>query len=228
MTIGTWAVAALCAGLVGSLGPRIIRALPPSVNADSDTPTYRSIAAVPFLSVWLAISAAVLMTIVGFAVPVSMLPAWILVCGVGVWLAYVDARTSLLPTRIIWPLYGAALLVVGIESWLAGDVSLLVRSVVASVASFAVFWVFWWAGQLWRAGGFGFGDVRFAAPLGLVLGTGDSWAAPVGLYLGILIGGIVGLVLKARGHHDSFALGPSMLVGAVLGPLVSPFFPFFG
>jgi len=118
-------------------------------------------------------------------------------------------------------LRAATLAVVAIEAWWAGEASIVVRAVIASAIAFAVFWVFWWVAELWRSGGFGFGDVRFAAPLGLVLGTGGDWAAPVGLYLGILIGGVVGLVLKARGHDDAFALGPWLLVGAVFGPVVS-------
>jgi leader peptidase (prepilin peptidase)/N-methyltransferase len=220
MTMGTWAMAALGAGVLGAVGPYVIRLLPPSPDAELETPSYQALARAPRLNMWLALGAVVLVTVVASSVPSHLLPAWTLLCGAGIWLAYIDARTNLLPTRIVWPLYAATLVVVGLESWLAHDASIVVRGFIASLVAFGVFWVFWWAAELWKAGGFGFGDVRFAAPLGLVLGTGSGWAAPVGLYLGILIGGVVGVVLKSRGRDDAFALGPWLLLGAVLGPVV--------
>jgi len=220
MTWASWALAALGAGALGWVGPYVIRLLPPSADAGPETPSYPVLAQAPRLSWWLALGAVVLVTIVSTAVPASLLPAWTVVCGVGIWLAYIDGRTNLLPTRIVWPLYVATLVVVALEAWLAGESTILVRAVIASLVAFGVFWIFWWVAELWKSGGFGFGDVRFAAPLGLVLGTGGDWTAPVGLYLGILIGGVVGMALKARGHDDAFALGPWLLVGAVLGPVV--------
>lgn len=221
MALETWALAALGAGALGWIGPYVIRLLPPSKDAGPETPSYQVLAGASRLSGWLAMGAVVLVTIVASAVPAMLLPAWTVVCGVGIWLAYIDARTNLLPTRIVWPLYAVTLVVVAVEAWLTGETSILVRAVIASLVAFGVFWVFWWVAELWKSGGFGFGDVRFAAPLGLVLGTGGDWAAPVGLYLGILIGGVVGIVLRARGHDDAFALGPWLLIGAVLGPVVA-------
>lgn len=221
MTLGTWAVAALCAGALGAVGPYVIRLLPPSPDAEPDTPSYPALAGVKGLTAWLALGAVVLVTIVASAVPTSLLPAWTLTCGVGSWLAYIDARTKLLPTRIVWPLYAATLVVVGIEAWLARDVSIVVRAVIISAVVFAIFWVFWWVAETWRSGGFGFGDVRFATVLGLALGSVGGWAAPVGMYLGLLIGGVVGVILKSRGRDDAFALGPWLLLGAVLGPLAA-------
>lgn len=221
MTLGSWAFAALVAGALGWIGPYVIRLLPPSKDADEETPSYQDLARVPHLAWWLSLGAVVLVTIVALAVPDNLLPAWVVVCGVGTWLAYIDGRTNLLPTRIVWPLCAATLVVIAGEAWLADDSSIVVRAVIAGLIAFGVFWVFWWVAELWKSGGFGFGDVRFAAPLGLVLGTLGGWAAPVGLYLGILIGGVVGIVLKARGRNDAFALGPWLLLGAVLAPLVT-------
>lgn len=219
--IVTWALAALAAGVLGWVGPDVIRRLPASADAGPDTPTYQDLARAPHLRVWLAVGAMVMITIVALVVPAVLLPAWVLVCGVGGWLGYIDWRTNLLPTRIVWPLYAVAVVAVGAEAWLADDMNLLVRAVVASVVAFGVFWIFWWVGELWRSGGFGYGDVRFSAPLGLVLGTVGGWVAGVGLYLGIVLGGVVGIILKARGRDDAFALGPWLLVGAVLGPLAA-------
>ena len=224
MTIGSWALAALVAGILGWLGPRVIARLPASLDAGTETPSYPAIAQVRHLGAWLALSAIVLVTIVGMTIPVKLLPAWTIVCGVGIWLAYIDARTQLLPTRIVWPLYLVTLVAIAIEAWLAADVWIVARAVVASAIAFGAFWLFWWVGEIWKAGGFGYGDVRFSAPLGLVLGSVGGWAAPAGLYLGIVLGGVAGLVLKARGRNEMFALGPWMLLGAVLGPGVAWWF----
>ena len=221
MNFGPWTLAILSAGALGWVGPYVIRLLPPSKDAGRETLSYQVLARRPRLSAWLALGAVVLVTIVSSAVPAPLLPAWTLVCGVGTWLAYIDSQTNLLPTRIVWPLYTVTLVAVVVEAWLAGEANIVVRAVIASLLAFGVFWIFWWVAELWKSGGFGFGDVRFAAPLGLVLGTTGDWAAPIGLYLGILIGGVVGVVLKARGHDGAFALGPWLLVGAVLGPIVA-------
>jgi leader peptidase (prepilin peptidase)/N-methyltransferase len=206
---------------LGWLGPYVIRLLPPSPDAEEGDPSYQEIAAFPRLSAWLGLGAIVLVTIAAVAVPAGLLPAWVIVCGVGTWLAYIDARTRLLPTRIVWPLFVVSLVVVVAEAWLADDWSVAIRAAIVSAVAFSVFWIFWWVGELWRAGGFGFGDVRFSAPIGLVLGSVGGWAPVVGLYLGIIIGGVVGIVMKARGRDDAFALGPWMLVGAVLGPVIA-------
>lgn len=221
MTIESWALAAVGAGVLGAVGPQAIRRLPASLDAGPETPTYPELARAPRLSLWLAVGAIAMVTLVAIAVPASLLPAWAIVCGIGSWLGYIDWRTNLLPTRIVWPLYAGALVAVGAEAWLASDPSLLIRAVLASIVAFAIFWVFWWVGEVWRAGGFGFGDVRFSAPLALVLGTVGGWVVGVGLYLGIVLGGVVGIILKLRGRDDAFALGPWLLVGAVLGPLVT-------
>jgi leader peptidase (prepilin peptidase)/N-methyltransferase len=218
--MASWAMAALGAGALGLVGPYVIRLLPPSPDADADTPSYPVLAGLPQLSLWLGLGAVALVTMVAGAVPSGQLPAWTIVCGVGTWLAYIDWRANLLPTRIVWPLYAVTLAVIVLEAWQAEDWAIALRAVIVSAIAFGVFWLFWWVGELWKAGGFGFGDVRFSAPLGLVLGAVGGWAAPVGLYLGILLGGVVGVVLKARGRDQAFALGPWMLLGAVLGPLV--------
>lgn len=213
-----WLPAALTAGALGWVGPQVIRRLPESPDAETEAPTYATIAAVPRLGLWLAGGAIVLVTIVSLAVRPHVLPAWTLACGVGSWLFYIDWRTRLLPTRIVVPLTAAMLLVIALQAVLVGDWAIFFRAVVAGVAACGVFWLFWWVAQLRRPGGFGFGDVRFAAPLGVVLGSVGAWTAAVGLYFGILIGGVVGLVFKARGHDEGFALGPWMLLGAVLAP----------
>lgn len=221
MAIGGWFFAGLMAAALGWLGRPVMVLLPESPDAAPYAPSPIALSRVPHLGRWMAASAFVLVAILAVAIPAHLLPAWIVVCGVGTWLAYIDWHTRVLPTRIVAPLYGVTLLIVAVEAWLVADVSILVRALAASALAFGSFWILWWLAERRRPGSFGFGDVRFAAPLGLVLGSIGPWAAPVGLYLGFVVGAVLGLTLRARGHHDGFAFGPAMMAGAVIGAVLS-------
>lgn len=169
---------------------------------------------------WLAGVAIGLVTILVIALPYYLLPAWILVCGIGTWLAYIDWHTKVLPTRIVLPLFGATFVLVVLEAWLTANRAILLRGIAASAFAYGSFWALWWIAEQRKKGSFGFGDVRFAAPLGLVLGTVSPWAAPVGLYLGFVVGAVIGLSQRAKGEGDGFAFGPAMMAGAVIGAVI--------
>jgi leader peptidase (prepilin peptidase)/N-methyltransferase len=217
MAIGGWVLAALCAGALGWIGRPVLVLLPDSDDAGPETPSNRVISRAPRLGWWLAGSATVLITVVALSVPLELLPAWILVCGVGVWLSYIDWRTQLLPTRIIAPLWTTTLMVIALEAWIVSDRWILLRAVACSALAYGFFWLFWWIATRKRPGSFGFGDVRFSAVLGLALGSVGVYAALSGLYLGFVVGAVVGIALRVRGHAGGFAFGPPMLAGAVLG-----------
>jgi len=221
MAIGGCVLAALCAGALGWIGRPVLVLLPDSADADPQTPSNRSISRAPRLAWWLAGVAAALIVVVTFSVPLFVLPAWIVVCGVGTWLAYIDWRTQLLPTRIIVPLWAVTFVIILLEAWLASDVWIVLRALAASALGYGFFYLFWWMATKRRPGSFGFGDVRFSAPLALALGSVGVHAALVGLYMGFVVGAVVGVTMKLRGHTGGFAFGPSMLVGAVLGLVIT-------
>jgi len=217
MAIGGWVLAALCAGALGWIGRPVLVLLPDSDDAGPQTPSNRAISRAPKLCWWLAGSAVALITVVAVSVPLELLPAWILVCGIGVWLSYIDWRTQILPTRIIAPLWAATVVVIAMEAWIVSNRWILLRALAASVLAYALFWLFWWVATKVRHGSFGFGDVRFSAVLGLALGSVSVSAALLGLYLGFVVGAVVGITLRVRGRAGGFAFGPAMLAGAVLG-----------
>lgn len=221
MAIGGFVVVALCAAALGWMGRPVLVLLPDSADADPQTPSNRAISRAPRLAWWLAGVAAVLIGIVTLSVPLFVLPAWIVICGVGTWLAYIDWRTQLLPTRIVVPLWVVTCLVVLLEAWLASDVWILLRGLAASAVGYGFFYLFWWFATSRRPGSFGFGDVRFSAPLALALGSVGVQEAVVGLYMGFVVGAVVGITLKLRGHTGGFAFGPAMLVGAVIGLVIT-------
>ena len=70
--------------------------------------------------------------------------------------------------------------------------------------------------------GMGMGDVKFAAPLGLVLGWFGWNVWLVGLVAGFIIGGVVSLIALALRRvtiRGSLPFGPSMLAGAIVAIL---------
>ena len=128
----------------------------------------------------------------------------------------IDWHTRLLPTRLVLPATGAALLAIVAVELARGDTDRLVAAVVTMLVARSVFWVLWFV----RTGGLGFGDVRLSALLGLVLGHLGVGETVVGLYAGFLLLGVPALVLAVIRRDRSLlrshvAFGPALLVGAV-------------
>jgi len=221
MAIGGLVIAALMAAGLGWMGRPVMVLLPESPDAEPRSPSPIAISRTPHLGWWLAGAAFLQVVIVAEAVPGHLLPAWIIVCGVGTWLAYIDWHTRVLPTWIVVPLFAVTAFVVLLEAWLVADVSIFVEALAGSAVAFGSFWGLWWIAEQRRPGSFGFGDVRLSAPLGLVLGSLGPWAVPVGLYLGFVAGAVLAAFLKARGHQGGYAFGPAMLVGAVIGAVLA-------
>lgn len=132
---------------------------------------------------------------------------------VGVVLLVVDARTTLLPTRVIHPTYAALAVLVPLAALLDRDPGALVRAGLGWLVVGGWFWVFWWLLGAW-----GFGDVRLARVLGPVLGYLGWPEVVVGLLLMVLLGGVAGVLLTARDRdlRRRFPYGPAMLLGAAL------------
>lgn len=73
-------------------------------------------------------------------------------------------------------------------------------------------------------GALGYGDVKLAVLLGLVLGLFGWGFVIAGALLGPLVGGlyaIPALVLRRRGRHDFMPLGPSLMIGAFLAVIAA-------
>jgi leader peptidase (prepilin peptidase)/N-methyltransferase len=72
-------------------------------------------------------------------------------------------------------------------------------------------------------GGMGFGDVRLSFLLGLFLGWLSYGHVVTGLFLGFLLGAVVGLLLVAvrlRSRTDHVPFGPFLAAGTALAILV--------
>ena len=232
-------VAALLAGVGGLLVPRLIARVPePAPKADAtpdDEPPkapYAAIAARPGLGPRSAAISAVSGALVGAVTGLDWPLMWLVpLVPVAVALSVIDWHTRLLPRVIVIPATLAVILVVTVVGLATDQREALVRALVAMVVSRSFFWVLWFV----RSAGMGFGDVRLAAPVGLVLG----WAGWNELALGLWVGFVsfalpaLGLAVIRRDRamlKKSFPFGPFMVLGALAGlvwgtVLSSPFGP---
>lgn len=147
--------------------------------------------------------------------PAAVLPAYLLVAGFGLVLAFVDLACLRLPNSLV-----AASLVLG-GGWLAavsvmeGGWDALARAGLAALLSAGAYLLL----ALLPGSNLGFGDVKLAGVLGFLLGWLGWPAVMLGLVLPHLINGPVALVLllsRRAGRKADMPLGPALLAGALL------------
>jgi leader peptidase (prepilin peptidase)/N-methyltransferase len=129
----------------------------------------------------------------------------------GIVAGWVDAYERRLPDVLILPLYP----VVGALVVATGDSDRMIRSVVLAAAAFILFGLGCAAGQM------GFGDVKLAGLLALVLAWSDWRTAAVALVATVAIGGGQAAVVIAMGRKD-FPYGPAILAGAAAALAFGP------
>lgn len=142
-----------------------------------------------------------------------VLPAFLWFASVTLVLILTDLDHHRIPNRILFPGYVAGIVLLAGGAMLDGETVRLIPAAVGSLGYFAVLFVV----ALAARGGFGFGDVKLAALLGLFTGYGGVGSAAVALFLGIFIGGLVAVVLlvtRRRDRKAEIAFGPPMIVGA--------------
>lgn len=235
-------VAAVLGLVIGWFVPRLVGAVPePSPvpdaedqrdGADSDAQdakpakpakiTYAELAQRPHLAAAMAaataLGAGVIGASVGFNGPLIFLMPMVPFC---VALAYIDARTQLLPTVLILPLHAYVIVAGAVLAWLTDDLDALVRALVAMLLFRSIFWVLWWLPRT----GMGFGDVRLTALLTFALGY-LGWAEPivwiyVALPLFVVPRLVVALIRRDRTRLKARTpFGPALIVAAPVGVAV--------
>lgn len=127
-----------------------------------------------------------------------------------------DARHGIIPNALTLAALGFATAV-----WLSPP-TLAWEPVLAAVVAVVAVAALRAVGAVWLgAPGFGLGDVKLAAPLGLLLGWGALWA----LYLGVVLAAAVavaGLATGRLGRRSRLPFAPFVLGGVLLG-FVFPF-----
>lgn len=134
-----------------------------------------------------------------------------LVSVVSIWLSVIDARTMLIPNRIVLPAIAASGILILFCGW-----PIAVTGYLAAAISFALFVAL----NLLARGQVGMGDAKLAVLLAFALGS-SGWAAYLlGVSLGFAFGGVAALVklIIGRGKNlsQSFAYGPYLTAGALL------------
>ena len=220
-------VAAVLAGLGGLLVPRLIARVPePEPKPEPDVPAdeppkmlYTDIAARPGLAWRSAVVSAACAALLAWATGPDWSLLWLVpLTPVAVALSVVDWHTRLLPRVVVVPATLAAVVAVVAVGLLTDQREALVRALVAMVVSRSFFWVLWFV----RSAGMGFGDVRLAAPVGLVLGWVGWGALAIGIWTSFIVFALPALVLVLVRRDramlkKSFPFGPFMVVGALVG-----------
>jgi leader peptidase (prepilin peptidase)/N-methyltransferase len=147
-----------------------------------------------------------------------VLPAFLVLVAGLVALSVIDLEHFLLPNRIVYPLAVGtlallALAAVGDDAWAAFG-----RAVLGGVAATVTLGVL----HLVSPRSMGFGDVKLAFVLGLVLGWLGWSELVLGLFCGFLAGAVVGLALivfRHRGRKEHLPFGPFLAFGTLVALL---------
>lgn len=144
------------------------------------------------------------------------LPALLYLAAIGVVLTLIDIAHHRLPDRIVLPSYPVTATLVFAGAVLAGTWWPLLGAAIGTAAFYTAYFLL----ALVHPAGMGFGDVKLAGVLGMLLGYFGVAAAVVGFFAGFVLGAVVSLVLilLRRGTgKTALPFGPFMFVGTVVG-----------
>ena len=151
-----------------------------------------------------------------------VLPAVLYVAAIGVALTLIDVDVQRLPDRIVLPSYPVVAALLVLASWNPGgdaDWGALGRAAIGSAGLFLLYF----AAALAYPSGMGFGDVKLAGVLGMLLAWFGWGTFAVGAFGAFVLGGVfsVGLLLAGRAQRKSgIPFGPWMIGGTLLGLVV--------
>ncbi len=148
----------------------------------------------------------------------AVLPAFLYLAAIGIALGAIDLDVQRLPNVLTLPSYAVGTGLLAMAALAGEGRTPMIRALLGMAALYGVYFALAFA----YPAGMGFGDVKLAGVLGLYLGWlgWDAWA--VGLFLGFLLGGVVGLGLIAvgrAGRKTALPFGPFMITGAMVAIL---------
>ena len=151
----------------------------------------------------------------------AAVPALLVFTALGIALAAIDLDVRRLPDRLVLPAYPVLAVLLAGAGIARHDGASIARAGLGALALFG----FFFALAAISPQGMGFGDVKLAGVIGLVLGY-LSWSALlVGAFAGFLLGAVVALVVlvtRTGGRKTALPFGPFMVAGALLAFWVVP------
>lgn len=221
-TLAAYALFAAAGAIVGLLLRRALRRGAYRRDAERGAPARDPSWLIPTLAVaWplLAATAAGNRSDASEAVtlPLTVLPLYLAASIPLAWLAAVDLDVHRLPNAVTLPglLIGpAALVALALGS---GDPAGAGRAALGALAGATAYGLLYVVGRLGGHAGLGLGDVKLAGCLGPWLAYCGWWRLAIGVYLGLLIGGLAGtalLLARRVGRSQPVAHGPAMALGA--------------
>jgi leader peptidase (prepilin peptidase)/N-methyltransferase len=146
------------------------------------------------------------------------LPAFLLLFAVLLAVAVIDLQHYIVPNRIVFPTVALAVPLLVLAAALEREWGSLVRALAGAAIAFGGLLLV----NLVNPRGMGMGDVKLALVLGLFLGWLGFDHVALGLFLGFLLGAVIGIVLivlrlRTRKQHVPFA--PFLAAGTVLAVL---------
>ncbi|NGN93812.1 prepilin peptidase [Nocardioides sp. KC13] len=213
-------VSAAVAGVLALGMPAVLRRLPEPADDPPAVP-YPTLAAWrPLLPLAVAVSAALAGLLAWRVEPSRLMVAVVPLAPLLVMLAYVDWRVQRLPKLPILAATGVGLALLGAEWLWTRGTEVALGALAGLVIARSAFWL------LWRIlpHAMGFGDVRLAALVGLVLGRLGWDHLAVGLWAGLAIFGVwgIGRAVAQRSRtamREPLAYGPFMIWGMLVGVL---------
>lgn len=140
-------------------------------------------------------------------------------------LAAMDFDVHRLPDRLMWPSMGLLLLGLGVAGIVAGAWGDLARVILAGLACSLGYLALAMLSLARGSLAVGLGDVKLAGLLGMGLGWFGWQTVLTGMYAGFLVGGLFAIFLlltRRTDRHGYLAYGPPMMVGALVGLLITP------
>ncbi|TXG76518.1 prepilin peptidase [Candidatus Dojkabacteria bacterium] len=139
--------------------------------------------------------------------PILLLPFYLFFILIFIVIFFIDLKYGIIPDKIIFPALPIAVIYI-----LLSNQNLLVH-ILSGILSFSFFYALY---LFTRRKGMGFGDVKFALLLGLVLGFPGTIIA---LYVAFLTGAAVGSILilwKKKKMKSEVPFGPFLVLGCIV------------
>ena len=166
-----------------------------------------------------ALSALVCVALAVTTGPRPELVAWLLLVPPAMLLARIDLAVQRLPDVLTLPLGAGTAVALGVAAVLPGHGGSWTRALLGAVVLGAAYFVL----LLINPSGLGFGDVKLAPTLGLVLGWYGWPVLFAGTFAGFVLAAVTGLILLGigrAGRKTPIPFGPFMLLGALGGVLL--------